>query len=148
MTRPWVGLIGWLLATLATGAAGAVASRNAREFYVTLVRPTWSPPGWVFGPVWTTLYILMGIAAWLVWRDVGWKGASTALSLFVVQLLVNAAWSWFFFAWRRGDPVGVVATGVAEPPNGRALLLDVVAALADRLLGGDEMSPRNIPMHA
>ena len=103
MTGRWHELIGWLMATLATGAVGAIASRNAREFYAALVRPSWAPPGWVFGPVWTTLYVLMGIAAWLVWREAGWKGASTALSLFVVQLLVNAAWSWCFFAWRRGD---------------------------------------------
>jgi len=103
MTGRWLELIGWLMATLATGAVGAIASRNAREFYAALVRPSWAPPGWVFGPVWTTLYVLMGIAAWLVWREAGWKGAPTALSLFVVQLLVNAAWSWCFFAWRRGD---------------------------------------------
>ena len=90
------------LVSLAAGAVGAIASRHAREFYGGLVKPAWAPPGWIFGPVWTVLYILMGIAAWLVWRAAGWNGATGALSLFLVQLACNAAWSWLFFAWRRG----------------------------------------------
>ena len=96
------GLIGWLLVSLAAGAAGAFATRNARAFYADLVKPAWAPPGWLFGPVWTALYLLMGVAAWLVWRTAGWGGAPGALSLFLGQLACNAAWSWFFFAWRRG----------------------------------------------
>lgn len=97
-----MGLIAWLIASFATGAVGALATRNAREFYGGLVKPAWAPPGWLFGPVWTVLYVLMGIAAWLVWRSAGWSGAAGALSLYVAQLVVNAAWSWIFFAWRRG----------------------------------------------
>ena len=97
-----VGLIGWLLAALATGAVGALSTRYAREFYAGLVKPRWAPPGWLFGPVWTLLYLLMGVAAWLVWRAAGWAGATAALSLFVTQLVFNASWSWVFFAWRRG----------------------------------------------
>jgi translocator protein len=96
------GLIGWLLASLATGAIGALATRDAREFYAGLVKPEWAPPGWLFGPVWTALYLLMGVAAWLVWRRAGWSGAAGALSLFLAQLVCNALWSWVFFAWRRG----------------------------------------------
>lgn len=102
MIRSWGSLIGWLLVVLAAGAVGALATRDARGFYAGLVRPTWAPPGWLFGPVWTTLYLLMGVAAWLVWRREGWTGAAGALSLFFVQLACNAAWSWFFFAWRSG----------------------------------------------
>jgi len=102
MVASWVGLIGWLLVSLATGGVGALATRHAREFYASLVKPTWAPPGWVFGPVWTALYLMMGVAAWLVWRTAGWGGAAGALSLFLAQLVCNAAWSWFFFAWRRG----------------------------------------------
>lgn len=102
MRTAWLGLIGWLVASLAAGAVGALATAQARDFYAGLVRPAWAPPGWVFGPVWTVLYILMGVAAWLVWRRGGWSGATGALSLFVVQLVCNAAWSWIFFAWRRG----------------------------------------------
>lgn len=97
-----VGLIGWLLAALATGAVGALSTRHAREFYAGLVKPRWAPPGWLFGPVWTVLYLLMGVAAWLVWRAAGWAGATAALWLFVTQLVFNASWSWVFFAWRRG----------------------------------------------
>src|SRR5690349_15765918 len=96
------GLIGWLVACLAAGGIGALATRNAREFYAGLAKPAWAPPGWLFGPVWTMLYILMGVAAWLVWRKGGWSGASAALTLFVAQLAANALWSWIFFAWRRG----------------------------------------------
>ena len=101
-TTHWRGLIVWLLITLAAGALGALATRDARAFYGGLVKPAWAPPGWLFGPVWTTLYVMMGVAAWLVWRNAGWAGATGALSLFVAQLVCNAAWSWFFFAWRRG----------------------------------------------
>ena len=100
--RSWLGLIGWLVMSLATGAVGALATRNAREFYGSLAKPEWAPPGWLFGPVWTTLYLLMAIAAWLVWRRAGWSGATGALTLFVAQLVANALWSWIFFAWRRG----------------------------------------------
>jgi len=86
----------------ATAALGAVASINARGFYQQLERPFWSPPGWVFGPVWTLLYTLMAIAAWLVWRAGGWNGARRALALFALQLAFNALWSWLFFAWHLG----------------------------------------------
>jgi benzodiazapine receptor len=98
----WRGAIVWIAVSLAAGAVGALATRRAREFYASLATPSWAPPGWVFGPVWTTLYVLMGVAAWRVWQSAGWAGAAGALSLFIVQLVVNAAWSWCFFAWRRG----------------------------------------------
>ena len=57
-----MGLIAWLLTVLIAGAAGALATRHAREFYAGLVKPAWGPPGWLFGPVWTALYLLMGVA--------------------------------------------------------------------------------------
>jgi len=94
------GLLGWLLAAFVTAAVGAVASVDAASFYAQLSKPTWAPPAWVFGPVWTVLYGLMGIAAWLVWRSPGPKRA--ALTLFGAQLVANALWSWLFFAWHRG----------------------------------------------
>lgn len=102
MTNAWVGLSGWLLATLSTGAVGALSTRHAREFYRGLTKPSWAPPGWLFGPVWTVLYLLMAVAAWLVWHRAGWAGAPGALSLFLAQLVCNALWSWVFFAWHRG----------------------------------------------
>lgn len=101
MTYTWLGLAGWLLASFAAGGIGALATRRARAFYADIVKPRWAPPGWLFGPVWTALYIMMGVAAWLAWRDAGWRGATVALTLFVVQLVCNALWSWIFFAWRR-----------------------------------------------
>lgn len=92
--------MGWLLVAFAAAAVGAIASVDAASFYARLAKPSWAPPGWVFGPVWTTLYALMGIAAWLVWRAPGSRRA--ALGLFVAQLAANALWSWLFFAWHRG----------------------------------------------
>lgn len=96
-----VGLIGWLLLCLGVGAVGGIASASAAEFYAELTRPSWSPPAWLFGPVWSFLYVLMAVAAWLIWRTVS-KGTTLALWLFVVQLALNALWSWLFFAWRLG----------------------------------------------
>lgn len=97
------GLVTWLVVSLGAGALGGLASRNAPGFYAQLDRPGWAPPSWLFGPVWTTLYILMGVAAWLVWRERGWTGARTALLLYLAQLACNAVWTWLFFAARRGD---------------------------------------------
>ena len=95
-----VGLLGWLLAAFAAAALGAVASVDAASFYAQLSKPSWAPPAWVFGPVWSTLYALMGVAAWLVWRSPG--SNKVALGLFGAQLAANALWSWLFFAWHRG----------------------------------------------
>lgn len=95
-----IGLVVWLLAAFAAGAVGAVASVDAASFYAQLSKPSWAPPASVFGPVWSVLYALMGIAAWLVWRSPGRN--AVALGLFGAQLAVNALWSWMFFAWHRG----------------------------------------------
>ena len=97
-----LGLAGWLACTFVAAGIGAVASARAAEFYAQLQRPDWSPPASVFGPVWSALYAMMGFAAWLVWREGGFKSARGALSLFIVQLAVNALWSWLFFAWHQG----------------------------------------------
>jgi benzodiazapine receptor len=100
--NPWLALLGWIALCAAAGALGAVASISAPEFYQALDRPTWAPPTGVFGPVWTLLYVLMAVAAWLVWRERGWSRALGALGLFVLQLAFNALWSWLFFGWHRG----------------------------------------------
>lgn len=97
-----LGLVGWLGITFIAATIGGAASINASTFYGQLVLPEWAPPGWLFGPVWTVLYAMMGVAAWLVWRVDGFGAAQTALMLFVVQLALNALWSWLFFGWRRG----------------------------------------------
>jgi benzodiazapine receptor len=97
-----VGLLAWLAVSFVASGIGAVASIRAVSFYGQLVQPSWAPPPSVFGPVWTILYALMGIAAWLVWRAGGFRANRSALTLFLVQLAVNALWSWLFFAWHRG----------------------------------------------
>ncbi|WP_254509639.1 TspO/MBR family protein [Anatilimnocola floriformis] len=97
-----VGLVAWLIVSFIAAAIGATASVNAGPFYLQLQRPTWAPPANVFGPVWTILYTLMAIAAWLIWRVDGLRGARLALTLFFLQLAVNAIWSWLFFAWHLG----------------------------------------------
>lgn len=100
--RPWIGLAGWLVLTFIAAAAGSFASLDAREFYGQLTKPGWAPPAWLFAPAWSLLYILMAVAAWLVWRERGWRGARGTLALYVVQLAANALWAWLFFAWRQG----------------------------------------------
>jgi benzodiazapine receptor len=97
-----IGLLAWLAVVFAAAGVGAVASVDAGSFYGQLAKPAWAPPASVFGPVWSALYLLMGIAAWLVWRERGAKGLAVALGLFLVQLAANALWSWLFFAWRNG----------------------------------------------
>ncbi|HEL4234196.1 TPA: tryptophan-rich sensory protein [Stenotrophomonas maltophilia] len=97
-----VGLMGWIAITFAAAALGAWASTSAASFYANLVLPSWAPPARVFGPVWTLLYAMMAIAAWLVWRERGWRGARPALSLYLLQLAINALWSWLFFGWKFG----------------------------------------------
>ena len=83
---------------MGTGGAGAAMTAvSVRGWYQTLTKPAWTPPDWVFGPVWTTLYLLMAVAAWLVWRRRGWSSGRAALGLFAIQLALNAAWSPLFF---------------------------------------------------
>lgn len=97
-----IGLVGWLLLSFAAAAIGALASVQAADFYRQLAQPSWAPPASVFGPVWSVLYVLMGVAAWLAWREGGWHRQRGGLVLFVLQLAVNALWSWLFFGWHRG----------------------------------------------
>ena len=94
-----VGAVGWLVATFAAAALGARFMPD--EWYRRLRKPTWNPPNSIFAPVWTLLYLLMATAAWLVWRRYGFGGALIPLILFVVQLLLNAAWTWLFFGLHR-----------------------------------------------
>jgi tryptophan-rich sensory protein len=96
------GLVAWLAISFAAAAIGGVASANSGDFYQQLARPAWAPPAWLFAPVWTVLYLLMGVAAWLVWRERGFRQAPIALSLFLLQLALNALWTWLFFVWRLG----------------------------------------------
>ncbi len=100
--RSVAGLILWLAVTYLAAVIGGAATARAGAFYADLTRPPWAPPGWLFGPVWSLLYTLMGIAAWQVWRTRGWRAARGPLCLYLAHLGVNAVWSWLFFAWRMG----------------------------------------------
>ena len=102
MSNQIFGLVAWLAITFAAAAIGSAASVNASEFYSLLVQPAWAPPSWLFGPVWTALYTMMGIAAWLVWRERGYHPVRFALTLFLSQLTLNSLWSWLFFGWQLG----------------------------------------------
>lgn len=97
-----IGLLGWLAVVFAVSALGALASINASGFYAEVIRPSWAPPGNVFGPVWSMLFLMMGISAWLVWRRGGFAVHGKALGVFLLQLVFNVLWSWLFFAWKTG----------------------------------------------
>ena len=97
-----IGLVAWLALTFVAAALGAVASMDAQAFYGQLAKPGWAPPASVFGPVWSLLYLLMGVAAWLVWRERPSQSVDGALGLYLMQLVANALWSWLFFAWHLG----------------------------------------------
>ena len=125
-----MGLVAWLAATFTAAWIGSRYMPGA--WYVSLVKPSWNPPNAIFGPVWSVLYVLMGVAAWLVWKKAGFSGAGIALILFVVQLALNALWSYLFFGLHRPDMafIDIVALWVA---------IVAVAALfwrVDRLAGG------------
>jgi len=85
----------------AAGTASAFTARSVRTWYPTLRKPPGNPPTSYFRPAWTVLYFLMTIAAWNVWRvGDGWEGAMMAITVFLIQLALNAAWSAIFFGMR------------------------------------------------
>jgi len=93
----WVSLcyfVAWTGAQVSPGIASS-------EWYEQLNRPDWNPPGWLFGPVWTILYTFMGIAAWRIWKKLGFKGGKTELSMFGIQLFLNGLWSQLFFGMQE-----------------------------------------------
>jgi benzodiazapine receptor len=91
----------FLLACFAAATTGAVFRPG--PWYDRLDKPSWTPPDWLFPVAWTLLYIAIGVAPWLVWREAGFAGAALPLAVWAVQLLLNAAWSWLFFGIRRMD---------------------------------------------
>ena len=95
ITKSILGLLGWLGVTFAAAWAGSRFMPGA--WYAALAKPAWNPPNAIFAPVWSELYGLMAVAAWLVWRRAGFSGAGAALGLFAVQLILNALWSYLFF---------------------------------------------------
>jgi translocator protein len=87
-----------IILPLSLGAiAGMFTSQSVPEWYATLNKPSFNPPNWIFGPVWKTLYILMGISFFLVWKQEASKDRNRAILIFLLQLLLNFAWSFIFF---------------------------------------------------
>lgn len=101
-----IRLLAFLLVPLLVGAgSGFLTGGAVRDWYPSLVRPSFAPPSWVFGPVWTALYLMMGLAAWFVWRKAGSSPAGrVALGLFALQLVLNGLWSVLFFGLRAPGP--------------------------------------------
>jgi tryptophan-rich sensory protein len=97
--RSLLGLAGWLALSFLAGLVGAQYLPG--EWYASLAKPALNPPNWIFAPVWTTLYVLMAVAAWLVWRRAGFAGARVPLGLYVAQLVLNGLWSCLFFGLHR-----------------------------------------------
>lgn len=98
----WLWLIGFIAVCFASAGLGASAtSTSVGGWYQTLAKPSWNPPAWLFGPVWSVLYLMMAVAAWLVWRGHGWSAARTALNWFGIQLALNVLWSFLFFGMQR-----------------------------------------------
>lgn len=93
-----LALVVCVLICFAAAAIGGIwTSRSVGTWYKEIEKPSWNPPSWVFGPVWTALYLMMGISLWLVWRE---RAPALPLGLFAVQLVLNAAWSGLFFGLR------------------------------------------------
>lgn len=127
--KNWLALVGWIALSLGAGLFGSQFQPG--PWYLSLDRPPWTPPNWLFGPVWTTLYVLMGVAAWRIWVRRGVDGARAALGAFLVQLILNALWSWIFF--------GLHMTGVAAIEIAALLVAIIITTVLfwriDRIAG-------------
>lgn len=101
-TNPWLALPPFIIVCVAVGlSASFITASSVADWYPTLAKPAWTPPNWIFAPVWTTLYVAMGFAAWLVWKkDMRFAGVRAALILFVAQLALNFMWPFVFFGFR------------------------------------------------
>jgi len=99
VARQSLALAGWLALCFAASASAIFVSTGG--WYAALLKPSWNPPGWLFGPVWSFLYLSMAVAAWLVWREGGWARQSRPLAWFLLQWLFNALWTPLFFGLHR-----------------------------------------------
>lgn len=111
----WASLLVFFVIVFAVAAFGALFTPG--EWYQTLSKPAWNPPNWIFGPVWTVLYVMIAVSGWLVWQQ---DGNALAVRLYALQLVLNAAWSWLFFGMHA---IGLALIDVI------LLLLVIVAAI-------------------
>ncbi len=109
-TRSLLVLAGLILVTFCAPLAGMMMPPGA--WYASLAKPEWNPPSWIFGPVWSALYLMMAIAAWLIWKRDGWR---QPMRLYFIQLILNAAWSPIFFGAQKPSwaLVDIVALWIA-----------------------------------
>jgi benzodiazapine receptor len=116
--RPLASAVGAVLVCVLLGAAGGLLTAPAIEgWYATLTKPSFNPPNWVFGPVWTVLYTLQGLAVWLLWRrDTERRAVRIAIALFCIQFVLNLAWSPAFF-------------GLQSPALGLVVIVPLWAAI-------------------
>jgi uncharacterized protein YbjT (DUF2867 family)/tryptophan-rich sensory protein len=138
--RQLAWLIGFISLCFASAGLGAAATATSvGGWYQTLAKPSWNPPDWLFGPVWSMLYLMMAFAAWLVWRCHGWRAARPALTWFGIQLALNVTWSFLFFGLHRPGLalveiislwLSILATGIAFRQTSVAASLLLVPYLA------------------
>jgi benzodiazapine receptor len=102
MSSQITALVISLFISFIVASLGGLASVSAGDFYAERARPSWAPPAWLFGPVWTLLYIIMAVASWLVWGSDVFNEAKVALSFYLLQLVFNTLWSWLFFYLHMG----------------------------------------------
>ena len=102
MSDKWISWVIFVVICFGAAAVGSLfTASSVRTWYPGLLKPAGTPPSWVFGPVWSILYLLMATAAWLVWRQRAVEDVRLTLGLFFGQLVLNAAWSFVFFGLRR-----------------------------------------------
>ncbi|HWJ09462.1 MAG TPA: TspO/MBR family protein [Nocardioides sp.] len=106
----WLSLLPFLAAVAAVAVLGGLAASSSGETYRSLDLPPFAPPSWLFGPVWTVLYVMIAVAGWQAWRE---RAGTTALVLWSVQLVLNLAWTPLFFAadlygWALADIVALL----------------------------------------
>lgn len=95
------GLAGFILLLVLVASTGAIFEPGS--WYEALAKPAWTPPNWLFPVAWTILYMLIAVAGWLVWREVGFGAAALGFAFYFLQLALNAAWTWLFFGMHRMD---------------------------------------------
>ncbi len=101
LSRSLIGLGIWIALCFGAAFLGSIfTTPSIPGWYAGLIKPSWTPPDWVFGPVWSVLYLMMAVAVWLVWRQYGLSKAAVPITLFMLQLALNAAWSILFFGLR------------------------------------------------
>jgi benzodiazapine receptor len=134
-----LALVVFLVLSFAAAGFGALFTTPAVKaggWYSQIRKPSWTPPSWLFGPVWTALYVMMAVAGWWVWRQGGWEAQRGALGLFLAQLVLNAAWSWLFFGL-HSPAAGLAGIGCLWI----AILLTIVAFFHVSPLAGWLMVP-------